>query len=76
MLFCIDKAEDYFNKKAPADAVGVKPSMTGPGRPPEGTDTVFLNLTAFHCYYPSRKLVEAKPIRGCRCGRHRSAAAL
>lgn len=63
MLFCIDKAEDYFNKKAPADAVGVKAvdDRTLVVRLKEPTP-YFLNLTAFHCYYPvPRKLVEAKP---------------
>lgn len=63
MLFCIDKAEDYFNKKASADEVGVKAvdDQTLVVHLKEPTP-YFLNLTAFHCYYPvPRKLVEAQP---------------
>jgi len=63
MLFCIDKAEDYFKKKASSDEVGVKAldDKTLEVRLKEPT-SYFLNLTAFHCYYPvPRKLVEAKP---------------
>ena len=63
MLFCIDKAEDYFKKKASADEVGVKAldDKTLEVRLKEPT-SYFLNLTAFHCYYPvPRKLVEEKP---------------
>ena len=49
MLFCIDKAEDYFNKKASADAVGVKAvdDRTLVVRLKEPTP-YFLNRTAFH----------------------------
>lgn len=63
MMFCIDKGEDYFHGKAQAEDVGVtalddktlQVRLTYP-------TAYFLNLTAFHCYYPvPRKLVEAKP---------------
>lgn len=63
MMFVIDKAEDYFNKKASADDVGIKAldDKTLQVRLKDPT-AYFLNLTAFHCYYPvPRKLVEAKP---------------
>lgn len=63
MMFVIDKAEDYFNKKASADEVGVKAldEKTLEVRLKNPT-AYFLNLTAFHCYYPvPQKLVEAKP---------------
>lgn len=63
MMFCIDKAEDYFKKKASSDEVGIKAlddktlqvRLTNP-------TAYFLNLTAFHCYYPvPRRQVEAHP---------------
>lgn len=63
MLFCIDKAEDYFKRQATADEVGVKATddktlvvhLTNP-------TPYFLNLTAFHCYYPvPQHVVEAHP---------------
>lgn len=63
MLFCIDKAEAYFNRQARADEVGVtalddktlQVRLTNP-------TAYFLNLTAFHCYYPVPKhVVEARP---------------
>lgn len=63
MMFCIDKAEDYFHGKASAEEVGVKAlddktlqvRLTYP-------TAYFLNLTAFHCYYPvPKKVVEARP---------------
>lgn len=63
MMFCIDHAEDYFKKKASADDVGVNAlddktlqvRLTNP-------TAYFLNLTAFHCYYPvPRNQVEAHP---------------
>lgn len=63
MMFVIDKAEEYFNKKATADDVGVKAldDQTLEVRLKNPT-AYFLNLTAFHCYYPvPRKLVEANP---------------
>lgn len=63
MLFCLDKAEAYFKRKASADEVGVKAlddktlqvRLTNP-------TPYFLNLTAFHCYYPvPRHIVEKHP---------------
>lgn len=63
MMFCIDNAENYFKKKAAADEVGIhalddktlQVRLTNP-------TAYFLNLTAFHCYYPvPRQQVEAHP---------------
>lgn len=63
MMFCIENAEAYANGKASADEVGVtalddttlQVRLTNP-------TAYFLNLTAFHCYYPVPKhVVEAKP---------------
>ena len=60
MMFCIDNAENYFKKKARADEVGIRAlddktlqvRLTNP-------TAYFLNLTAFHCYYPvPRRQVE------------------
>lgn len=63
MMFCIDKAEEYFKKKATVDEVGVTAldDRTLQVRLKEPT-AYFLNLTAFHCYYPVPKhVVEARP---------------
>lgn len=63
MMFVIDKAEAYFNRQATAAEVGVKAvdDKTLVVRLKNPT-AYFLNLTAFHCYYPvPQKLVEAKP---------------
>ena len=63
MMFPIEKAEDYFNKKATDDEVGVKAldGQTLQVRLKYPT-AYFLNLTAFHCYYAvPKKLVEANP---------------
>lgn len=63
MMFSIDKAEDYFNQQASAGEVGVRvlDDKTLEVRLKEPT-SYFLNLTAFHCYYPvPQKLVEQKP---------------
>lgn len=63
MMFCIDKGEDYFNKKASADEVGVKAidARTLQVRLQNPT-AYFLNLTANHCYYPvPENVVKAHP---------------
>ncbi len=63
MMFCIDQSEAYFRGTASADEVGVtalddktlQVRLTYP-------TPYFLNLTAFHCYYPvPRQLTEAYP---------------
>lgn len=63
MMFCIEKAADYFKGNATADDVGIKVlddktlqvRLTNP-------TAYFLNLTAFHCYYPvPQQVVEAHP---------------
>lgn len=63
MMFCIDNAEAYFNRRAAAEDVGIaalddktlQVRLTNP-------TAYFLNLTAFHCYYPVPKhVVEARP---------------
>lgn len=63
MMFCIDNAEAYFNRRAAAEDVGIaalddktlQVRLTHP-------TAYFLNLTAFHCYYPVPKhVVEARP---------------
>lgn len=63
MLFPIEGAEAYNQKKATADTVGVKAldDQTLQVRLKDPT-VYFLTLTALHCYYPvPRWLVEAKP---------------
>jgi oligopeptide transport system substrate-binding protein len=63
MMFPIDKAEAYFNKKASAHEVGVTAldDQTLQVRLQNPT-AYFLNLTANHCYYAvPRKIVEANP---------------
>jgi oligopeptide transport system substrate-binding protein len=63
MMFPIEQAEDYFNGKAKADEVGIKALDDKTLQVKLQNPTAyFLNLTAFHCYYPVPKaLVEAKP---------------
>lgn len=63
MMFCIDKAEAYFKRQVSADAVGVRAldSKTLQVRLKYPT-AYFLNLTAFHCYYPvPQRLAETRP---------------
>ena len=52
MLFCIDKAEEYFSEKATAEDVGIKAldHRTLQVRL-KNPVPYFLNLTAFHCFY-------------------------
>ena len=63
MMFCIDHAEDYFKKKASADEVGINALDDKTLQVHLNNPTAyFLNLTAFHCYYPvPRNQVEAHP---------------
>ncbi len=53
MMFCIDNAEAYFQRRVPAEAVGVQAidEKTLQVRLQHPT-AYFLYLTAFHCYYP------------------------
>lgn len=63
MLFDIEGAEDFSKKKITADQVGIKAldDRTLQIRLRHPT-AYFLNLTAFHCFYPvPRQYVEAKP---------------
>lgn len=63
MMFVIDKAEEYFHQKVSADEVGVRAidEKTLEVRLKNPT-SYFLNLTAFHCYYPvPQRLAEEKP---------------
>lgn len=63
MMFPIENAEAYFNRKATADEVGVKALDEHTLQVRLTYPTVyFLNLTAVHCYYAvPQKLVEAHP---------------
>lgn len=63
MMFCIDKAEAYFNRQASAEDVGITAldDKTLQVRLANPT-AYFLNLTAFHCYYPvPEHIVEKNP---------------
>ncbi len=63
MMYPIDKAEEYFTEKASAGDMGVKAldDRTLEVRLHSPT-AYFLNLTAFHCYYPvPRHVVEERP---------------
>lgn len=63
MLFCIDKAEEYFSEKATAEDVGIKAldHRTLQVRL-KNPVPYFLNLTAFHCFYVvPRQAVEKNP---------------
>ena len=63
MLFCIDKAEEYFSEKTTAEAVGIKAldHRTLQVRL-KNPVPYFLNLTAFHCFYVvPRQAVEKNP---------------
>lgn len=63
LMFPVKNAEKYFKKKVTAEEVGVKAldDKTLQVRL-ENPTAYFLNLTAFHCYYPvPKKLVEANP---------------
>lgn len=61
MMYPLNNGEAYFNEEAPQDSVGVKAlddrtlfvKLKAP-------TTYFLNLTAFHCYYPVPKHVVEK----------------